>query len=48
VTLYFLGRPVEVAGACDDGWVWAPDDRGPGKGTWYWAMQCHVTPWGHT
>lgn len=44
MTGYFLGRMVELSGDCDDGWAWAPDDRGPGKGTWYWVPQVLSTP----
>lgn len=45
MTLYFCGRPVEVSGDCDDGWVWGVEGK---RGSWYWAMQLHSTPWGET
>lgn len=44
MTLYFVGRPVRVEGACDDGWVWAPDEGKSGE--WYWMAQLHARPWG--
>lgn len=43
MTLYYLGRPVQTSGDCDDGWVWGSLG---GKLTWFWMSQLYAKPWG--
>lgn len=45
MTLYFCGRPVDVFGPCEDGWVWGVP-HGRESPAWYWMLQLHATPWG--
>jgi hypothetical protein len=48
MNLFFLGRPIQVHGPCDDGWVWATwvDEKGRDKAAWHWMLQCKATPEG--
>jgi hypothetical protein len=38
MTFYFVGRPVDVSGGSDDGWIWGIPHDGSAP-AWYWMMQ---------